>query len=196
MSDELNNTNAGQNPAGEQEAQNNGGRQEADKPENKTFSREYVEDLREEAKKYRLKLRELEQQLEQQKQKELEEQKKYQELYEKTKKELEELKEQQELAAFNKALRDYAAKAGLRNPDDIRLANLENVKLENGELTGIDSVIEQLRKERPYLFSEQGAGDNTKGSEGSDNINPDDFSKLSPEQREALLRKAAENFKI
>jgi len=148
--------------------------------------------LKKELEDYKKKIEEI-------KKKELEEQKKYKELYEQTLQELNTMKERQKKEKFENALRAAAVKAGFIDPNDIHIANLSEVKLlDNGKLNGIDGIIEKLRKEKPYLFKKENNIDDATGTLNNDlnNINLNNWDKLTKEQREALLKEAAKRIKI
>lgn len=160
-----------------------------------TFPRDYVEKLRQEAAANRVKAKQLEERLKALEEEKLKEQNKYKELYEQKQKELQEILEQQKMQAFNNALIEAARKAGFRNPDDIRLADLSQVELVDGKLVGVEKVIDSLKKDRPYLFNETQTGDNQTGAT-SGSIDIKNLKNLTPEQWDALLKEAAKNFKI
>lgn len=59
-------------------------------------------------------------------------------------------------------LKAYAVKAGIRDLDALRLADLSKVSLtENGEVEGADALIESLKTSKPYLFADASAGTTT-----------------------------------
>lgn len=76
-------------------------------------------------------------------------------LDEKYKKETAELNEKLEKTKFDTALNEALAKTKARDPKDIKaLLNLDEIKLDGDNLTGLDNQIEALLKEKTYLFDE------------------------------------------
>ena len=115
--------------------------------EPETFSKEYVRELREENKGYRLKAQEMER-----KAQEAEDRaRKAAEEGEAKGKEAETRAEQRVIRAELKAA---ALKAGMVDLDGLKLADLSAVKLnpETGEVEGAEALMETLRKSKPYLF--------------------------------------------
>ncbi|QMV33439.1 hypothetical protein 8G_00007 [Ralstonia phage Hyacinthe] len=115
--------------------------------EPETFSKEYVRELREENKGYRLKAQEMER-----KAQEAEDRaRKAAEEGEAKGKEAETKAEQRVIRAELKAL---AIKAGMVDLDGLKLADLSAVKLnpETGEVEGAEALMESLKKSKPYLF--------------------------------------------
>lgn len=115
--------------------------------EPETFSKEYVRELREENKGYRLKAQEMER-----KAQEAEDRaKKAAEEGEAKGKEAETKAEQRVIRAELKAA---AIKAGMVDLDGLKLADLSAVKLnpETGEVEGAEALMESLKKSKPYLF--------------------------------------------
>lgn len=115
-------------------------------PEPQTFSAEYVRELREENKGWRLKASEQEGIA-----------RTHKEAADKAAKEAEE-----KVSAATKAgndriiraeLKAVALKAGLVDLDGLKLADLSKVTLDDkGEVQGADALLEQLKKDKPYLF--------------------------------------------
>ena len=112
-----------------------------------TFSREYVHELREESKTYRLKANELEQA--------------NKAAADAVKKAGEEaagkIKEAQTAAdqrVIRAELKAAAIKAGMIDLDGLKLADLSKVKLdaETGEVVGADELMVAMKKSKPYLF--------------------------------------------
>lgn len=59
-------------------------------------------------------------------------------------------------------LKAVAVKAGMIDLDGLKLADTTKVKLdEKGEVEGADALIEQLKKDKPYLFGTTGGTTNT-----------------------------------
>lgn len=110
-------------------------------PPEEKFSREYVTELREENKNYRIKAKENE------------------ELAAKAKAEAEE-KVKATMDAANQRiikseLKAIALKYGIVDLDGLKLADLSNIKLnDNGEIEGGEDVIKALKEQKPYLFKE------------------------------------------
>lgn len=131
----------------------------APKPEPQTFSREYVHELREENKSVRVKAKADTEAAE---------------------------KRATDAAAAEKAAKDAATaaktaaddrilraelkavaiKAGMVDVDGLKLADLTKVKLnDKGEVEGGEALIEDLKKNKPYLFGQDGT--NTSAAGGS-----------------------------
>jgi hypothetical protein len=115
-------------------------------PEPETFSKDYVRELREENKGWRLKASEQETAA-----------KTHKEAAEKAAKEADE-----RVAAATKASNDRiiraelkasALKAGMVDLDGLKLADLTKVTLDDkGEVQGADALMDELKKSKPYLF--------------------------------------------
>ncbi|QOR55274.1 MAG: hypothetical protein SHS37scaffold220_43 [Phage 67_12] len=115
-------------------------------PEPQTFSAEYVRELREENKGWRLKASEQENAA-----------KIHKEAADKAAKEAEE-----KVSAATKASNDRiiraelkaaALKAGMVDLDGLKLADLSKVTLDDkGEVQGADALMDELKKSKPYLF--------------------------------------------
>lgn len=133
-------------------------------PELTAYSPEYIKDLREENKGWRLKASEQENL-----------RKEADALVAQVKKEAEDVikaadeKLKVEKLALESAanerviraeVRAAAIKAGINNPDDVKLADLSALKLdEKGEVVGVDELMAKLKEAKPYLF-----GDSVRGT--------------------------------
>jgi hypothetical protein len=123
-------------------------------PEPETFSKDYVRELREESKGYRLKLSETEAQ-----KKALEE-----------KATADETAAQAKIAEASKAadqriiraeLKAAALKAGMVDLDGLKLADLSKVTLDDkGEVQGADALMDEMKKAKPYLFGAASSSSN------------------------------------
>lgn len=117
-------------------------------PEKETFSREYVSELRQENKGYRLKASEMEAKA-----------KAAEEAAKKAAEEAKAEKEQTINAANERIIRAElkaeAIKAGMIDLDGLKLADLASVKLNDaGEVEGADKLMEALKAAKPYLFKQ------------------------------------------
>jgi len=115
-------------------------------PEPETFSKDYVRELREESKGYRLKLSETEAQ-----KKAAEEKASTAETAAQAK--IAEAAKAADQRIIRAELKAVAVKAGMVDLDGLKLADLSTVKLnEAGEVEGADALMESLKKAKPYLF--------------------------------------------
>jgi hypothetical protein len=110
------------------------------------FSREYVKELREENKNWRLKASTLEQ-----------ESATHKTAAEKAAQESEAKVKAAETAANDRILRSElkaaALKAGMIDLDGLKLADLSKVTLkDDGTVDGADTMLEEMKKSKPYLF--------------------------------------------
>ncbi len=84
--------------------------------------------------------------------------KKLQETEANTKKALEEvqmLNKQAEQKMVRADVKVFASKHGLRDLDDVKLADLSGVKVDaNGDVTGVEEALLALKTKKPYLFEE------------------------------------------
>lgn len=114
--------------------------------EPETFSREYVTELRNENKTYRLKAQE-----------EVKKAEAAAEAIANAKKEADERISKATEASNERIkraeLKAIAIKAGIVDLDGLKLADLSKVKLNDaGEVEGADALIDDLKKSKPYLF--------------------------------------------
>jgi hypothetical protein len=115
-------------------------------PEPQTFSAEYVRELREENKGWRLKASEQETAA-----------KTHKEAAEKAAKEADEKVSAATRASNDRIIRAElkasALKAGMVDLDGLKLADLSKVTLDDkGEVQGADALMDELKKAKPYLF--------------------------------------------
>ena len=127
----------------------------SEEDKNETFSREYVKELREENKNWRLKA--------QQTEKERDEHKT---AAEKAAAEAADKVKAAHTAADERILRSElkaaALKAGMIDLDGLKLADLTKVKLnEDGTVEGADALFEDMKKAKPYLFGKQESSSST-----------------------------------
>ena len=111
-----------------------------------TFSREYVKELREENKNWRLKAQQLEREREE-----------HRTAAEKAAKDAEGKIKEAHTAAEQRVIRAElkaeALKAGMVDLDGLKLADLSNIKINDaGEVEGATELMEALKKSKPYLF--------------------------------------------
>lgn len=152
----------GQNPNPEQPpAQPEANGQQQQEPQ--TFSREYVHELREEAKTYRQKMQAFEAELQQfrdaqkqQSEKQLAEQGEWKTLAEQREQELRAIQVQNERTRKEAAVIAAAAKADFTDPmDAVKMLNLDNLKFENDTVAGLPEALAELTKAKPYLLKQQ-----------------------------------------
>lgn len=116
------------------------------KPEPETFSKDYVRELREENKGYRLKAQEMEGRA-----KAVEEAAK--KAVEEAEGKIKEVHTAAEQRVIRAELKAEALKAGMVDLDGLKLADLSSVKLnEAGEVEGAEELMASLKKAKPYLF--------------------------------------------
>ena len=120
-----------------------------------TFSREYVHELREEAKNTRIAKLAVEV-----------ERDTFKTVAEKAKQEADERVTNSEKTSNDRIMRSelkaVALKAGMIDLDGLKLADLTKVTLEaDGTIKGADEMLEQLKKDKPYLFGQQQSSSTT-----------------------------------
>ena len=125
-------------------------------PEPETFSREYVKELREENKSWRQKNQATEQ-----------ERDTHKTAAEQAAKDADERVKAAEKAANDRIMRSelktIAITAGMIDLDGLKLADLSKVTLkDDGTLEGADAMLEQLKKDKPYLFGTPTSTSSTK----------------------------------
>lgn len=162
-------------------------------PQPETFSKEYVRELREENKGYRLKAHEAE--------------RKAQEAEERIKKASEEA--DAKIAEANKSakeaandrviraeLRTAALKAGMVDLDGLKLADLSKVKLneETGEVEGADDLMKELKEAKPYLFQSSANTSNPDKPPPKKQDSPKKATEMSNEEWEAEKKKYGMRF--
>ena len=118
-------------------------------PEPETFSKDYVRELREENKGWRLKASELEANV-----------KAAKEAAEAAQRAADEKVTTSEKAANDRIIRAElkaaALKAGMVDLDGLKLADLSTIKLNDaGEVEGAEALMEAMKKAKPYLFGAQ-----------------------------------------
>lgn len=145
--------------------------------EPKTFSAEYVRELREESRAYRLKVQEAEAA-----------RKTAEDAVTAAKTDADTRITAAEKAAQDRLLRAElkaaAIKAGITDLDGLKLADTSKLKLgDAGEIEGLDTFMDEFKKAKPYLFTAVGASTSAPGQKpapkGSE---PLDATKLSREE--------------
>jgi hypothetical protein len=126
-------------------------------PGKETFSREYVNELREENKSWRLKHADAEKQAGD-----------FKTAADKAALDAKETSSAAQSAADARVIRaelkTVALKAGMVDLDGLKLADLSTVKLDDkGEVEGADALIDALKKAKPYLFG-SASGTSTPGN--------------------------------
>lgn len=123
----------------------------ASKSQKGELTQEYVAELRRENQERRNESATLAKNLE-------ETSKKLQETEANTKKALEEvqmLNKQAEQKMVRADVKVFASKHGLRDLDDVKLADLSGVKVDaNGDVAGVEEALIALKAKKPYLFEE------------------------------------------
>jgi len=130
-------------------------------------------DTRKELKKAREALEKINKEKKETEEKDLAEKGKYKELAEAKQKEIDTLKTQVEGNQKYNVFAEKALKEGVVSTGDaFKLADLSDVKIENGEVKGINEVIEKLKTDKPFLFNEDnrviGSGTNPAGQKTQD----------------------------
>lgn len=145
--------------------------------EPKTFSPEYVRELREEAKAYRLKVQEAEAA-----------KKAAEDAATAAQTDADTRVTKAEQAAQERLLRaelkTAAVKAGITDLDGLKLADTSKLKLNDaGEIEGLDVFMEDFKKAKPYLFSATGTSTSAPGQKPAPKGNePLDATKLTKEE--------------
>lgn len=153
--------------------------------EPETFSREYVVELRNESKSYRLKLQDAE--------------KKAQdaaEAVERATKDKETALTEAQQKANDRILRSElkaaALKAGMIDLDGLKLADLSKVKLlESGDIEGAEALMEQMKKEKAYLFGAASSTSSTAEKPKPGDTKPKKATEMTDEEYKAARKKAA-----
>ncbi len=150
-----------------------------------TFSREYVHELREENKGWRLKAQQLERERDDHKT-----------AAEKAKLDADGLVKSAQTVANDRIVRAElkaaAIKAGMIDLDGLKLADLTKVTLkEDGTVDGADALFEDLKKAKPYLF---GSNQNSGNPNNPPPPNPP-VAKKATEMTDAEYAEARKQFK-
>jgi hypothetical protein len=86
-------------------------------------------------------------------------------------------------------LKAAALKAGMIDMDGLKLADLSTVKInDKGELDGADALLKDLKEAKPYLFKVTTSTSSTGGTPKTP-AKPGSFRDLTPEQQNAELRR-------
>lgn len=148
-------------------------------PSPETFSREYVSELRNENKSFRLKAQELEAKA-----------KESEEAATKAATEADAKVSANTQAANDRILRAelkaVALKAGMVDLDGLKLADLSKVKLnDEGEVEGAEALMTAMKESKPYLFGATSTTTQTQETPAKKAGEPIDARKLSKEEYEA-----------
>lgn len=105
--------------------------------------------------------------------KDLAEKGKYKEIAEAKQREIDDLKTKVEGSQKYNAFAEKALKEGVVSAGDaFKLADLSDVKIEDGEVKGVDEAIAKLKENKPFLFNEEnraiGSGTNPAGQQTKD----------------------------
>ncbi|MGX7196737.1 phage scaffolding protein [Enterococcus olivae] len=99
---------------------------------------------------------------------------------------------------FDTAISEALSKTKARDPKDIKaLLNMDEIKLDGDKLTGLDSQIETLQKEKAYLFDggkQEGYNPSGGGSDAGAAITPEQFKKMASWERAELAEQSPEIF--
>jgi len=169
------------------EAKHEGDKTASDKADTAKFSAEYVQELREENKKYRLKAKELEDKLTESKSNGEADANKLAKDSKESLDKVNKLHVAFEKRLINAELAQVAAKEGLIDSDAFKMVDLSSVKVsEEGEVIGLDKIMQDLKTNKPYLFK---LSSNT--NEKAKNLHPaDDNNKRPTYETKADLDKA------
>ncbi|WP_175969631.1 hypothetical protein [Burkholderia sp. BCC0322] len=155
-----------------------GGNPPANPDARATFTREYVSELREEAKMWRLKFQERDGQFN-------EASKKLTDSETAHKTALTDADTRANQRVMRAELKAHAVKAGLVDMEALDLLDLSSVKFnDKGELEGVDALFEAAKKAKPYLFGAQNTGSTEKKPPPAENT-PKDVRNLSAAEYEA-----------
>lgn len=153
--------------------------------EPKTFSVEYVRELREENKATRLKRQEAEDLL-----------KSAQEALTKAQKEADDkviaARKSADERLLRAELKTAAVKAGLVDLDVLKLADIGELKFnDKGEIEGLDKFIEDFKKAKPHFFNAAGASTSATGTKPAPKAGnePVDVTKMTPKEYAAHKQK-------
>lgn len=165
-----------------------------------TFSREYVQELRQENASYRTRA--------------IEAEKKAQEAADSAKKAQDEAEAKAAKAAadadakvkdghsaadqrvIRAELKAEALKAGMVDLDGLKLADLSAIKIDDkGEVTGATELMAALKESKPYLFREATSSSSTSTPPKKDPPKPFDARTATPEERAAKAREMGLNIK-
>ncbi len=143
---------------------------EAGSKEAEKFSADYVKELRRENAHFRTRAKEQEELA----QKALEEAQKLSQ----------ELKQEAEARIIQAELKAVALKAGMFDLDGLKLADISAVRLEeDGQITGADALMAQLKKDKPYLFSTAlSSSTHTGRAPSADTVKPRRASEMTAEE--------------
>lgn len=148
------------------------------------LTKEYVSELRAENKERRLESENLARNLQ-------ETATKLKETEENSKRALEEVKNlqvQAEQKMIRADIKVFANKYNLRDLDDVKLADLSGIKInENGDVSGVEEAIIALKAKKPYLFEEVSTSRaiNNPSPVDAKLYNPQEVMKMSPLEYEA-----------
>jgi predicted nuclease with TOPRIM domain len=131
---------------------------EGNQEESKTFSSDYVKDLRKESADYRNKAKELQRKAEEAETKAAELNSTLKSSQEEAQKALNESKRLNsafEQRVINAELKAAAMEAGLVDMDAFKMADISKVKItDKGEVVGVKELIADLKKDKAYLFKD------------------------------------------
>ncbi|KUZ66875.1 hypothetical protein WI36_24225 [Burkholderia ubonensis] len=155
-----------------------GGNTPANPDTRTTFSHEYVKELRDEAKTWRLKFQERDGQFN-------EVSKKLTDAEAAHKTALTDADTRANQRVMRAELKAHAVKAGLVDMEALELLDLSSVKFnDKGELEGADALFEAAKKAKPYLFGAQNTGSTSRTPDPAANT-PRDVRKMTAAEYEA-----------
>lgn len=122
--------------------------------EGETVLERELKEARSEAGKYRKALRDLEAKLKEYEDEKLSEKEKAEKRMEEALARAKELELQYRTAVLSYEIKLQAQKRGIIDPDVVlKLIDLEALKLEDGQVNGLEMELDKLQKEKPFLFS-------------------------------------------
>jgi predicted RNase H-like nuclease (RuvC/YqgF family) len=140
--------------------------------ENKTFSEEYVKDLRRESANYRQQAKDLQKKAEDADAKAKELGQSAEAAQQEARKALDETKRLQsayEQRLIRAELKAAAMEEGLVDMDAFKMMDLSSVKIaDDGEITGVKELIGDFKKSKPYLFKEVTTSNKDSGAPPAD----------------------------
>lgn len=155
-----------------------------DEPKQEMFSREYVKELREENKSWRLKAQELESAL-------AEKDKAVEQAQQQADEKVTEASKSAQDRIIRAELKAEALKAGMIDLDGLKLADLSEVTLsDDGNVEGAQEALERLKESKPYLFGEPSkSSSSTKDVPPKDDAKPKRATDMTPEEYQAAKAK-------
>ncbi len=118
----------------------------------------YIKDLRDENRKYRKQIEGIEEENKKAKESKMKEEGQLKELLDQKEQELEKLKKNNRSIIINSELKVKAQSLGMKDLDGLRMIPQDRIEAieidEDGKVKGIDEILNDLKKNKEYLFSE------------------------------------------